>query len=192
MVLLAAKRHFIRFRRGYIAPDADRSSAVFVAMALVLLTMPVSYRAGTELVHPHTVFQVMVDQMRGVVHEHGDASSTAHAHKPASTKHVIASPFLSVNVPLSSYAAMISPELAVHALMTDQRVPGHLPLTMSPDVPNLTSLQAPPELVSALAVLALLLTLLLCRQPLHRIWFGYAPLTGIHTRLETPPPRFVA
>jgi hypothetical protein len=193
MIVLAARRQLVSYRRWRTSTGVSRSAVTLAAMALILLLMPVSYKAGTEQAHPHTVFQVMIDTARGTTHQHGGERQAAHAHLTVNvTEPAIATKpaFLAVNLPLSAYATMISPELALHHLMAAHWIPDHPPLSVNMDAPSLTSLQGSSELATALTSLMLMLALLLLREPLQRLWFGSVTLSGIRCQIESPPPQF--
>lgn len=193
MIVLAARRQLVRYRRWRASAGVSRSAVFLAAMALGLLVMPVSYKAGTEQAHPHTVFQIMVDTARGTTHQHGGERQVPHAHLTGYDAELAISTkpaFLAVNLPLSAYAVMISPELALQHLMAAHWIPDHPPLSVNMDAPSLTSLQGSSELATALNSLLLLLALLLLREPLQRLWFGSRFLTGIRCQIESPPPQF--
>jgi hypothetical protein len=188
MIDLTTSRHYARYRRWRNALRVTRSSVLLAIMALLLLTLPVSYRAGSEVSHPHTVFQVMIDQARGATHLHGSEAAAGHVH--ASTAVTSPTPaFLNLRLPLSTYLTMVSPELAVQRLTTSFWIFDHKPLTMQPDVPELTSLQVASELATAMFALLLVIAALLVRTPLRRIRFGSRYLTGVPVPILAPPPR---
>jgi|GEM_PF-2722290 len=181
-----ASTHYARYRRWRNSLRISRSSLVLIAMALVLLATPVSYRAGTEQAHPHTVFQAMIDQARGTAHMHGNDKVPTHDH--AVIQRMTPAAF-NLRMPLSSYVTMVSPELAIKKLVTSFWIFDHKPAAMQPDLPNLTSVQGPADLATALFALMLLLALLLAREPVRRIWFGTVHLHGVSRQILSPPPR---
>jgi hypothetical protein len=192
MIVLAARRQLVRYRGWRTSTGVSRSAVILAAVALSLLLMPVSYKAGTEQTHPHTVFQIMVDTARGTTHQHGGERQVTHAHLTGNDidPAIATRPaFLAVNLPLSAYAAMISPELALQHMMSAHWIPDHPPLSANVDAPNLTSLHGSSELATALTSLMLLLALLLLREPLQRLWFGSRTLSGIRCQIESPPPQ---
>jgi hypothetical protein len=188
MIDLTTSRHYARYRQWRNALRISRSSVLLAIMAFLLLTLPVSYRAGTETTHPHTVFQVMIDQARGATHLHGSESAAGHEHASVGTSNPTPA-FLNLRLPLSTYLTMVSPELAVQRLTTSFWVFDHPPLTMQPDVPELTSLQVSSELATAMFALLLVLAALLVRTPLGRIRFASRFLTGVPVPILAPPPR---
>lgn len=46
-------------------------------LAMLLLVMPTSYRAGAEDAHPHPIFQPVIDQIIGRPHHHGEKTTSA-------------------------------------------------------------------------------------------------------------------
>ena len=192
MVRFVAQRHLGRFRRRHLAPSASIPAIVLAFLGLLLVLMPVSYKAGTATAHPHTVFQAIVDQVRGETHSHGDDSSTpAGAIVPATQPAF----FLALNIPLSTFADMASPAAAIELMLRTHHLLhdlGVAPAEQESDLPELTSVHGGTELASALTLLASIWALLLLRQPMRRIWFSQRILRGIRDALEGPPPRPVA
>jgi hypothetical protein len=157
-------------------------------LALVLILMPVSYKAGTATAHPHTVFQAIVDQVRGETHTHGEESA------PASSSIDAAQPafFLSLNIPLSTFADMETPAAAIELMVRTHHLTHNLGLTIAeadPDLPQLTSVHGASELATALTLLATIWALLFLQHPIRRVWFSKSILRGIRDALESPPPR---
>jgi hypothetical protein len=157
-------------------------------LALVLILMPVSYKAGTSTSHPHTVFQAIVDQVRGETHTHGQGSA------PASSSIDAAQPafFLSLNIPLSTFADMETPAAAIELMVRAHHQTHNLGLAIvesDSDLPQLTSVHGASELATALTLLAAIWALLFLQQPIRRIWFSKSILRGIGNAIESPPPR---
>jgi hypothetical protein len=157
-------------------------------LALVLILMPVSYKAGTATAHPHTVFQAIVDQVHGETHSHGEepapASSSIDAAQPAF--------FLSLNIPLSTFADMETPAAAIELMVRAHHQTHTLGLPIvafDPDLPQLTSVHGASELATALTLLATIWALLFLQHPIRRIWFSPSILCGIGEAIESPPPR---
>jgi hypothetical protein len=186
-----AQRYLQRLRRRYIARGATGSAIVLAIMALILVLMPVSYRAGTESAHPHTVFQVIVDEVRGEAHGHAGDRATSHTHERQSSPS--ASLFLlSLNVPLSMYASLNDPGAAFDSMVRMHNLAHSAGIVLpkvDPDLPILTSVHGVSESASALTQFILLAALLLFVQPLRRVWFSSDILRGISQAIEGPPPR---
>jgi len=70
-----AARLPIQARRPGIA--RSRTSLLLGPLVMLLLVMPVSYRAGADEAHPHPIFQPVIDRIVGHHHHHGD-----HDHAP--------------------------------------------------------------------------------------------------------------
>lgn len=94
-------------------PRATR--AMLAGMALLVLLMPMNYRAGTATDHPHAFFQEAIDLLTGSPHEHGEdpAAAIGHAHdshhhaapRTGSAEAVATvSPFLAADIPLAAAA----------------------------------------------------------------------------------------
>lgn len=50
-------------------------------LAMLLLAMPINYRAGTDRDHPHAFFQPVIDRITSHTHSHGEAGhDNGHAH----------------------------------------------------------------------------------------------------------------
>lgn len=87
-------------------------------MALLVLLMPMSYRAGTETDHPHAFFQELIDLATGTPHEHGSRVGVSHEHGAGDALHhhddetattttttapvATLSPFLAADIPLAA------------------------------------------------------------------------------------------
>jgi hypothetical protein len=80
---------FARARSRWPRPESIRLGV----LVLATLLMPVSYRAGSDISHPHTIFQGLVDLITGEPHHHGPA-------EPVPDRTTV-SPFAPVTAPLS-------------------------------------------------------------------------------------------
>ena len=190
MIWRLSQRYLERFRRRHIARSASVSAIALAMFALVLILMPVSYKAGATTAHPHTVFQAMLDQALGESHSHAD--------QPAAVDHSANSQpslFLELSVPLSTYAAMASPGLAIELMVRSHQLThnaGLVPATFDPDIPHLTSIQGSSEMGTALTMISAILAFLFFVLPIRCVWFSTQQLQGIYDAIIGPPPRFLA
>jgi hypothetical protein len=106
-------------------------------MVMLILVMPMSYRAGTETSHPHAVFQTVIDTIGGRSHHADDGHH--HASAPSATSSAL-SPFAPPGVPLNAVQA------------SDQASLASMSMALDPDVPSLTTMK--PALDHALTVAA--------------------------------------
>jgi len=159
------------------------SRATWGSLLLVglLLLMPMNYRAGTDLAHPHAFFQGILDTFSGTAHHHGDADVTTTSTSPATTASTALSPFTAAAIPLEAAAAASDH----HETVTPD-------LRSAPDVvdaPAVTDQKAPAELGATIAALGMLLALVFTSHAIRRLWFATTSLTGIATPIDAPPPR---
>lgn len=174
-------------RRRHLAPAATGSAITLAMLGLLLILMPVSYKAGTSTSHAHSVFQALIDQAGDETHSHGDDSGT---REPASSPL-----YLELNIPLSTIAELESPIVSIEALVLTHRLTHNAELELpqsSPDLPEITSLQATPDIGTALVFLSALLALLFIQQPMRRIWFSTSLPEAFRLISEGPPPRHLA
>lgn len=140
---------------------------VFLLVLLgAVLMMPVSYRAGTDQAHVHTIFQGMIDAVIGHQHTHADQHEQVTAP----------SPFSPPGIPLSA---------------TD----GHhtTPVTgAESDVPQQVQFAGPALAFTALLALGALVAALVTRDGSRLLWRSLHPLAAIDLALEPPPPRQAA
>ena len=191
MVWRLVQQYSGRFRRRYISRSASSSAIGLAILALVLVLMPVSYKAGASTAHPHTVFQAMLDQALGESHNHADQPAPTNNHLVTSHPAL----FLELSVPLSTYAAIASPGIAIDLMVRSHQLThnsGVATATADPDIPHLTSIQATSEMATAMTVIAAILALLFLVQPIRRIWFSTPMLSGFCDAINGPPPRFLA
>lgn len=174
-------------RRRYLSHSASTSSVVLGLFGLLLVLMPVSYRAGTSTAHAHTVFQSVIDQVRGTPHHHAEdhAAPDVAPAEPA---------FLALNVPLSTIAALESPSIAVEMLIATNRlthVAESVTTAATGDIPEITSVTTSADAIAALTLLVAMVALLLILRPERRIWFSNQILNGVGSPIESPPPKHV-
>jgi hypothetical protein len=110
-------------------------------LVMLVVLMPVSYRAGTDASHPHTIFQELIDLVVGQPHHHhddGHAHGTADDHRAAErAEPALAAPdmptWLGLSNPVDATAAIHALGALVAALLlgTGQGV-------VRAGVPNLT------------------------------------------------------
>lgn len=173
---------FARFNR---ASGRGASRGLLLAMAALLLVMPMSYRAGTAYSHPHAFFQVFIDAATG--HSHHDAGelTPGSVAEPAGTL----SSFVPPDVPLqppAGTAGVHSPVVAGHILFSPQAT------SQASDTPALTALTAPLEQASGIPALSLSLLLLLAADQRRALWAQARAPRGVTTAPELPPPRLRA
>ena len=147
---------------------------VLVAMAALLLLMPISYRAGTEATHPHAVFQVWLDSARGGSHHHhGDHPPEAASHHAAADHHADQGVTRWAGAP------------GFHTVASARAVEEAL------DPPTLSPLKAPLSPALPLLTLAGDLLLLVVSTSWLPLWAGPARMRARHPAPEPPPPRRV-
>jgi hypothetical protein len=136
--------------------------ALLCLLVIGTFMMPVSYRAGTDSSHPHTIFQVMVDAIAGQTHSHGEG-----AHQP---ERPAPSPFAPLSVPLTALTADVDP-------------------AHDADTPIMLHLSSPISATAAIQVLGLIVASLLLFSPYRHAWALLSTLRPVANRIETPPPR---
>jgi len=144
-------------------------TVVVLVLFAATLVMPVSYRAGADHAHAHTIIQGIIDTIVGHPHHHGD-----HAHEPSAQ---LGSPFAPTGPSLSVYAG---PE-DVNRQAED--------VTPELDPPERLGLSMPISAAAAVQALGMLVAALLggaCRRPL---WHEARRLLNRTVGVETPPPR---
>lgn len=153
------------------------------SLALLMLLMPVSYRAGTSTAHAHTIFQGIVDSISDRPH-HGDQ---AGGHIARVT---IPSPFAPVTVPLGSWMTdhADAPEMG-----TTTRDHGTATTVLSaPDIPERVGLYSPIAASSPIHELGMLVALLLAGAARSSLWGKVNMLLQICITQDPPPPRQVS
>jgi hypothetical protein len=134
-----------------------------IAAALILLTMPVNYRGGAELPHPHAFFQFWAS---------GDADAFDHHGRRLSER-----PHQPVGYSLAR-SATSAPSPATNSIEP------------RPDTPLLSDMSWPGEHADALALVliaALLGTVVAMRA--IRVEAPWSIPIGLQPSPETPPPR---
>ncbi len=141
--------------------------AALLVAALALLAVPVSYRGGADVAHPHAFLQLWLDAAAGSTdhhRHHADGRADAHA-APHETRGVATG-----RDPASDLAALRAAE---------------------PDRPVLSAMAGGTERATAIAaVISSLFWSLLARPPLGSS--RQVPLRGRGPRPTTPPPREAA
>lgn len=137
---------------------------LWILMAAMLL-MPVSYRAGTEQSHPHTIFQGLIDLVTGEPHHHHEAE----------TAQTTRSPFAPLTVPLG--------------LLGDAGHQDDLAISGVPDIPRLLGVSMPISDQATIQALAVLIALLFAGSATRALWTAIRALDGIVPGIESPPPR---
>ncbi|MGC4189772.1 MAG: hypothetical protein QM589_00875 [Thermomicrobiales bacterium] len=195
------------------------TTGMLAGMTLLVLLMPMNYRAGTETDHPHAFFQELIDVITGTPHEHGAEVGEAHrhasgdgdhSHVSATTATATISPFLAADIPLTAAAEAAHAAGPSHAGVLPAsnergaRLPASLPAgivgsdadrdtvvaSFSPDVPGVTDLTPAAEKGSAILVLTTLLaTILVAESRRRELWTHVDRLRAVADRVESPPPR---
>jgi hypothetical protein len=97
---------------------ARRDTALLLALVLATRLMPVSYRAGADHDHPHTIFQGLIDAVVGHSHHHHHTVDDAHSEPDPS---VYAGPdapnVLELSMPISSLTAIAALGFLIAALL---------------------------------------------------------------------------
>ena len=176
-VALPGQRILLRF-----ATLSDVRPIWLALLVPLMLLMPISYRAGTETSHAHTIFQGIVDTITGYRHHHaGDAGPGAET---------IDSPALSPAAP-----AVVSPGSSTHehdANAESHAGEGrdrHANQATAPDVPEQMGLYSPIESTSAVHELGSLVALLLSGAVCASLWSRANRLLQVCITEDPPPPR---
>lgn len=139
----------------------SRKNLLLLVLLGAVLMMPISYRAGDDQAHVHTIFQGMIDAIVG--HQ--------HAHDAQPVRALAPSPFSPPGVPLAA---------------PDTR---HTSPSTDPDLPQQIHVAGPVLAIAALMGLGALVAALLATFAGRLLWFFHAHLTAIDLVLEPPPPR---
>jgi hypothetical protein len=152
-------------------------------LVLMILLMPISYRAGTETSHAHTVFQGIVDAITGHPHHHsGDANAKL-------TESARLSPFVSVNVPLCSLVFDHTEAADAGAAGFHEAEDDGSTVPNAPDIPEQLGLSSPIESTSAIHELGSLIALLLAGAVRASLWGKVNRLFQVSITQDPPPPR---
>lgn len=135
-----------------------------LALLLVLIVlMPVSYRAGTDSSHPHTIFQSLIDMAIGQPH---------HDHPWDGANHAGAGNIVGAAETSDHGAAeRLEPNLA------------------SPDMPTVLGLSSPIDATASIHALGALVAAILSGSGPRSIRDAVRTLSGLIPALEPPPPR---
>lgn len=199
--------------------DRSMTNGMLAGMALLVLLMPMSYRAGTEADHPHAFFQELIDIATGTPHEHGAHVGATRPHTAGDGHHHDAgpsaavatiSPFLAADIPLAAaveaatspqpdrsalraVAALQDPDAAqapVSGTLLTNANRDAVVASLSPDLPGLTNLTPAAEKASAILLLTTILVgILLAGWHRRALWAPAMHLLAVPGRVEAPPPR---
>jgi hypothetical protein len=155
---------------------------LLVVMAALILSMTMSYRAGTAFAHPHAFFQVFIDTATG--HSHHDADELVAGAQPEQAGTF--SPFVPPDVPLQQPrgAAGVHYRVVGGYILYSAQANSH-----APDTPTLSALTAPLEQATGIPALSLIVLLLLAADRQRAIWALTRIPRGARPVLEPPPPR---
>jgi hypothetical protein len=162
--------HLDRIRRGLPRPQ----TVALLTLLLATIVMPVDYRAGAKVEHPHTIFQGVIDAITGHHHHHHEEAETTG---PVSSPAVTFTPFVPVGVPLSILADPLGQPLQVEAVSQDTDAPELLGVSMP--ITSLASIQALGQLVAAL----------LAGTIARPLWSQAPRLLNRAVGVDIPPPR---
>jgi hypothetical protein len=143
--------------------SATRRDLLLLLMVGTMVMMPVTYRAGTDQAHVHTIFQGMVDTLLGTPHHHPNHHEGGAAP----------SPFSPPGIPLRT-------------------IDGHHTTTATDadsDTPQQVELAGPALATTALLQLSSLVATLLAGWKPRPLWNSSQELSAIPARPEAPPPR---
>lgn len=161
--------HRIRIANRLRPHSSRRLTVVLLGMALATFLSPVTYRAGAEHGHAHTIVQGVVDSISGQPHSHGSGDGPNDAGRLSHT------PFSSAAIPLSILIAMGGS-------------PGAAALS-EPDAPRFLGLSMPISSFSAIEALGTLIASLLAGGTVRPIWADTRRLLDRTFSVEPPPPR---
>lgn len=145
---------------------------MLVLLTALVMLMPVSYRAGTETSHPHTIFQVMIDMVAGHPHHHhgnhDDRADHAHAGNPET----------------GTADDAYSP--GGHVPDADERMD---PTPSSPDIPTSLGMSNPIDVAASIHALGALVAAILGGSAACPLWDSVRGSSGVVPSLTPPPPR---
>lgn len=143
---------------------------MLVSLVAFVVLMPVSYRAGTGVSHPHTIFQGLIDMVTGQPHHHhGD-----HDQALGNAKRAGAGTELN--------ASRMSNQGQGSAERQD-------PNLSSPDMPTLLGLSSPIDATASIHALGALVAAILSGSGARAIWGTVRTRSELIPALEPPPPR---
>ncbi len=143
-------------------------------LILLMLLMPVSYRARTETAHAHSILQGVVDSVTDHSH-HDDVESVATP---------VVSPLTPANVPLRSSATDESVTSASGAPAETA--------TLAPDIPERMVLYSPIETSSPIHKLGALAALLLAGTACAALWGSVNRPLQVCTTQDPRPSRLTS
>lgn len=139
-------------------------------VALVML-MPVSYRAGADVSHSHTIFQGLIDAVTRQPHQHHGTPADDSGQRDSGHAS-------------SSSGGEHGPVELDHD-SGERREPKH----HAPDMPTWLGLSTPIDATAAIHALGTLVTAMLGGSARRSIREVARRLTGLSLALEPPPPR---
>jgi len=148
---------------------------MLVSLVALVMLMPVSYRAGADVSHSHTVFQGLIDAITGQPHQHhgSPADDSGHSHARRDARHP--------GTASEQEQGLIEPDH--HS--AERLEPKH----PAPDMPTWLGLSTPIDATAAIHALGALVTALLGGSVRRSIGEAVRSLTGLSLALEPPPPR---
>lgn len=165
----------LKERLGWSKPRPE--TIVLLILLLATIAMPVTYRTGAEVEHPHTIFQGMIDAITGTHHHHHDHPVGAETDDHAAVE---TSPFVPVGVPLS---ILENPRLE----------PPHVDdLNRGTDSPQLPGVSMPITSLASIQSLGLLVAALLAGVADRPLWSQTVRLLNHAVAVESPPPRLLS
>ena len=152
--------------------------------------MPVDYRAGAAIAHPHSIVELFNDLARGSLshHDHDapDARNDYHieTYRPPSTKHAGAPAFVP-GAPHSALGASTASVGAASAILHNDASPAD----QADDAPSLSPWTTIGKFVAFPLALPLTAILLWYGIGTTRAWFQEGAWAGRTPAPELPPPR---
>jgi hypothetical protein len=178
MMVRTLTTHMRRWLRRQGAVEVSWVSAALLVATLAAVMMPVSYRAGADLAHPHSILQGVIDDLRGSPHHH-------HGHQ-ATDPVPQASSLFAFDVPLSVSSIGLVEAGAPTSL---HRIPFEPDVTTDPDLPTVDNLVTGGDAAGAVSFLTAILVLLFTVVLDRRLWTMPIRLRGVVVPLRIPPPR---
>ncbi len=139
-----------------------------VLLVVLVVLMPVSYRAGTDVSHPHTIFQSLIDTPTGKPHHHAHD----HSHEDKDEEQA------------GSEGLPVAPGSSDH-----QRAEHLEPHLTSPDMPSWLTLSNPIVASAAIQALAALVAVILSSSVARSMREVVCVISGLTLPLKPPPPR---
>ena len=145
----------------------------FGLLILLMLLMPVSYRAGSETVHAHSILQGVVNTVTGHTHHH-------HEETSAATSRLSVLPLSQATVPIDSWMTSSATGTAGASSGAQLEIP---------DIPERMGLYGPIEPSSPIQELGALIVLLLAGAARASLWGNMTRLLQVCNGQDLPPPR---